>query len=102
MVQLPTMLNTPLPKYSATTLKPSAERCSCGEEPDEINPFIISIPGNLGMKMRPPHRGQDHSLPYLRVELLVEVSGLLLSLDEVQHLPAARGEKDIVVPSGCI
>ena len=38
--------------------------------------------------------GQDKPLPYLRVELLVEVSGLLLSLDEVQHLPAARGEEE--------
>ena len=54
------------------------------------------------MGMRLPHWAQDNSLPYLRVELLVEVSGLLLSLDEVQHLPAARGEEDIVVPTGCI
>jgi len=29
------------------------------------------------------------------VELLVEVSGLLLLLDEVQHLPAARGEEGV-------
>ena len=56
--------------------------------------LTMNVSGDFGIGMMSLW-GQGKPLPYLRVELLVEVSGLLLSLDEVQHLPAARGEERV-------
>ena len=71
-----TLLKTPRPKYSATTLKPSGDLCNC----------TCGYRDNC-------HYAHIHD--YLRVKLFVVTSSLFLSLNNVQHFP----ENSVTSPS---